>query len=148
MMKLKNIIWGIVATSVVVFPLVSCDSEKVVDDADIPAGISEFVSTNFPDNDILQVVKDVEGLSTDYDVILDGGVSLTFKKNGEVKDIDGTSKLPDGVIPSKISEYVSTNFPNQVITDWELTDRNQQIGLDNGLELEFNMDGDFLRMDN
>ena len=56
--------------------------------------------------------------------------------------------MPNSVIPEKILQYVTTNYPTNFITDWELDDKNQQVQLDNGLDLEFKMNGDFLRIDN
>lgn len=129
------------------FSLTACDSEKVLNESEIPTEISAFVATHFPEHEILQVIKDVEGLTTDYDVTLNNGVSLSFDKSREVKDIDSNTKLPDGVIPVKLRDYVEANYPGHVITDWELTDRRQQISLDNGLDLEFDMDGAFKRID-
>ncbi|NLW30122.1 MAG: hypothetical protein GXY77_01545 [Fibrobacter sp.] len=75
-------------------------------------------------------------------------MSLEFNRKNEIIDIDGVSQLPNSVIPEKILQYVTTNYPTNFITDWELDGKNQQIELDNGLDLEFNMNGDFLRIDN
>ena len=40
------------------------------------------------------------------------------------------------------------NYPDNFITDWELDDKKQKVKLDNGLELEFNKEGNFLKLDN
>jgi hypothetical protein len=57
--------------------------------------------------------------------------------------------LPDSVIPEKIREYVKSNYPAYFITDWEKESRKvQQIELSNGLDLEFDNDGKYLKMDN
>ena len=75
-------------------------------------------------------------------------ISLEFNRKKEIIDIDGVAQLPNSVIPEKILQYVTTNYPTNFITDWELDDKNQQVQLDNGLDLEFKMNGDFLRIDN
>ena len=72
------------------------------------------------------------GLGTQYDFFI---------------DIEGISKLPDSVIPSKIREYVVANYPQNHIIGWEIDGRNQQVELDNDLDLEFTMNGDFIRID-
>jgi hypothetical protein len=83
-----------------------------------------------------------------YDILLSESISLEFNRKKEIIDIDGVAQLPNSVIPEKILQYVTTNYPTNFITDWELDDKNQQVQLDNGLDLEFKMNGDFLRIDN
>lgn len=80
-------------------------------------------------------------------MILQDNFSLEFDSKNRVTDISGKSQLPNSVIPKSILEYVKSNYPNNIILDWELDDKNQQIELDNGLDLEFNMQGAFLRID-
>lgn len=128
--------------------LISCEKEEIIPLTDIPSEISTFISTHFPDNPIIQVIKDTDGLELTYDIALDGGFFHKFNRKKEVIDIEGMSKLPDSVIPNKLLEYLTTNYSDNFIISWELDDRNQQVKLDNGLELEFTMDGVFLRIDN
>ena len=63
-------------------------------------------------------------------------------------DVDGVIQLPNSVIPQSILDYVSVNYPNNVITDWELEFNHQQVELNNNIELEFEMNGNFIRIDN
>jgi len=74
-------------------------------------------------------------------------VSLEFNRKKEIIDIDGVSQLPNSVVSEKLLQYVATNYPNNVIIDWELDDKKPKIELDNGLDLEFKMKGEFLRID-
>jgi len=105
------------------------------------------VSTNFPDNTILQVVKDSEGISMTYDVLLSENINLEFNRKKEIIEIKAKSKLPNSVIPEKILQHVSTNYPDNFITSWELDDGKQQVKINNGLELEFDKNMDFLKLD-
>ena len=127
--------------------LVACDKESILPNSELPDEIKTYVSTHFPDNSILQVIKDQDGFIKSYDLTLSGNIGLEFNRKKEIIGIDGVGRLPDSVIPEKIRQYVSSNYPNQFITDWELDDRNQVVELDNGLDLKFNMAGDFLRLD-
>lgn len=136
-----------IALILAIFTLVSCEKETMVQEQDLPAEIRTFITTHFPANRILQSVKDRDGLELTYDIILEGNISLEFNRKKQITDIDGIAKLPDSVIPSKIIDYVLANYSGSTITGWELDDRNQQVVLDNGVELEFNMSGDFLRID-
>lgn len=129
--------------------LASCedDDEVVVSTTDLPTEITNYVSTHFPDNDILQVTKEKEGDRDAYELTLEGNIDLDFNGNNEITDIDGISELPDSVIPTEISQYVDENYPDNAITDWELEDGHQQVELDNRVELEFDPNGGFLRID-
>ncbi len=127
--------------------LTHCDQESTISPDNLPSEIDSYISTHFPENSVLQAKKDKEGLKSTYEIRLSDNLYLEFDSKMNITDIDGNAKLPDSVIPKKILQYVTTNYPNNFITDWELDDRNQQIQLDSGLELEFNMNGDFLRID-
>lgn len=133
----------------VIIPLLfmSCEKEEILPENDIPAEIISYTTTHFPDNPIIQAVKDTDGLEVQYDVILQGSYSLEFNRKLEVTEIEGISKLPDSTIPAEILSYVTVNYAENYIVAWELDDRNQQINLNNGLEIEFSMSGDFLRID-
>ncbi len=126
---------------------VSCEKETILPDHDIPAKISAFISTHFPENTVIQAIKDKDGQELTFDIMLENGFFLEFNRKEVVIDIEGSSKLPDSVIPGKLLEYATTNFAGNYIVGWELDDRNQQIELNNNLKLEFNMNGEFLRID-
>lgn len=128
--------------------LTSCTEDKIIAESELPTEISSYLKMHFPNNMVVQATMDKELFSTSYDVILSDNISLEFNSKNNIKDIDAASKLPDSVIPKEILDYVKSNYANNHITDWELDDNNQQIGLDNGIDLEFNMKGKFLRIDN
>ena len=132
---------------VVIAALTSCEKEKIVPAAELPNEITEYVSKHFPANTIIQSTEDKDGFTKTYDVLLDGNISLEFNRKKEIIDIESLSELPNSVIPTKIKSYVETNYPNNVIIGWGLDDKNQEVELDNGVGLEFNMNGDFLRID-
>jgi hypothetical protein len=138
---------SLMATALVL-TLTSCDKEELIPTSDLPSDITSYISTHFPNNSIVQVIKDKDGLTKTYDVLLSESISLEFNRKNEIIDIDGVNQLPNSVIPEKTLQYVITNYPVNFITDWELDDKNQQVELNNGLDLEFNMKGDFLRIDN
>lgn len=127
--------------------LTSCQKEKILTDVEVPMEIEKYVTEHFSDANIIQVKQDPDGLTKNYDVILNNNTTLEFNNNMEIIDIDASSELPDSVIPERLRMYVDENFPNSIITDWQIEDRNQQIKLDNDMDLEFSMQGDFIRID-
>lgn len=126
---------------------ISFAQDKVIPENELPKEIKTYLSTHFPDNAVLQAMVDKEVFSKSYEVILQDNFTVEFNSKNKVKEISGNSKLPDSVIPNEILAYVKTNYPNNVITDWELDDNNQQVELDNDINLEFTMTGQFLRID-
>lgn len=125
----------------------SCAQDKIITSDKLPEQIITYVETHFPDNSIIQASFDRELFSKSHEVILKDNIKLDFNSKNKVTEIEGNSKLPDSVIPKQILEYVKKNYNNNVIIKWEIDDKKQQVKLDNGLELEFNMKGDFLRID-
>ena len=124
-----------------------CNKDVILPAGQQPAEITTYTNTHFPDNPIIQAIKDKDGFELTYDITLRGGVFLEFNRKKEVTDIQGTAELPASVVPSKLLDFVTTNYAPNYIVGWETDDRNQQIKLDNRIQLEFNMNGDFLRID-
>jgi len=131
------------------FPLfmISCEKESLITEDKLPAKISEFLQTHFEGKKVLQVLKDKELVSTSHVVLLEGNVRLDFDGKDDIEEIESSSKLPDSVIPIKLLDYVQANLPSSFVIGWEKEDKNQEIQLNTGEKIEFNMDGVFLRFD-
>lgn len=123
------------------------DDETVLTDGDIPAEITTFVNTHFPDNAIVQVIREVDSGITSYEVTLSGNIELDFDTDFRVTEVDAAGALPSSLVPSAILDYTSDNYPDQVITGWELDLTEQTVELSNDVELVFDLDGNFLRID-
>ncbi|UTC67797.1 MULTISPECIES: PepSY-like domain-containing protein [unclassified Treponema] len=121
--------------------------DMLINFADLPEKAQSYVKAHFPDAKPVKVEKEKDGLSVKYELKLDNMIDLDFNSKGEITGIDGNLKLPDSVIPEKILEYVKKNYPDNHITDWNLEKKTQEVELDNGLELKFDLKGKFLRMD-
>lgn len=132
---------------ILLFVTTACSKETVIPQEKAPAAIREYLDKHFPGQAILQVVKDRDGLELSYDVTIEGPVKLEFSKKYEVTSIEGTAQLPDSVIPAKILDFVNEKYPGSYIKSWDLDDKRHEIELQNGLELVFNANGDFLRID-
>lgn len=133
---------GILSTS-----FAACDKESVVSADRLPSDAQTYIAQHFPNHEIIEVIKERDDLKTTYDVYLNGGYNLDFNKNGKILGVEGTNRLPDGVVPKKILAYVNTNYPDYFILEWELDDRGQEVKLSNRMELKFDKNGNFLRID-
>lgn len=146
MIDLKRIATAVLL-AVFMMPLLALAQEQTVPNADIPQAIQKYIQTHFPNQSIVKAKVEMEGLSKEYEIKLNDRTELEFDGKYQIKKIDGKSALPSTVIPAKISDYVRANYPNNVITDWEIEWNHQEVELDNGLELEFTMNGEFIRID-
>ncbi len=146
--NMKKSFFSIITLILAIALFSSCDKEEIISTDKLPAEITAYLSTHFPDNPVIQSMIERDDLTKTYEVILQGNYTLTFNRKKEVIDIEGFSKLPDSVIPAKIREYVGSNYPDNYIIGWELDGKNQQVELNNDLDLEFTMNGDFIRIDN
>lgn len=144
---MKKSIQFLVLLSVVSVLTVACDKESIVGADGLPSKAQTYISQHFPGHEIVQVVKERDDLRTSFEVYLSEGYHLDFNKQGEIQGVEGTNKLPDSVVPAKILTYVNANYPEQFIIDWELEDRGQEVKLNNRLELVFDKNGNFLRLD-
>lgn len=128
--------------------LISCANDKLVPTTEIPQEAKEYIKAHFPENNVTQAIKDRDGLSVSYDILLDDFTSLEFKR-GDIKEVKskGKKQLPNSVIPAAILTYVQQSYPNNHIIEWKWDDRKQKVELDNQIELEFNKKGEFLRID-
>ena len=134
--------------------LTSCSSDDdnindvLLSEAEIPTAIKTYIETHFPSNTIVRAEKDTENNTITYEIYLNENINLEFDSASNIIDVDGVIQLPNSVIPQSILDYASVNYPNNVITDWELEFNHQQVELNNNIELEFEMNGNFIRIDN
>lgn len=112
-----------------------------------PTEIQQFLNTHYKDQNVVKFKTDKDKNLMKYKVTLSNNTKLEFDNNYKITEIDSKVKVPESVVPTAILAYVKANYPNNYITDWELDDLNQQVELNNGIELEFNMNGEFLRID-
>lgn len=144
---MKRLLKNTFGLGLLVLFFTACDKESVIAEDSLPNDVSTYIETHFPEHEIVQIVKDRDGLSVSYDVLLSGGYKLEFDRKGKIEGVEGSAKLPDSVIPEPVLAYVNANYPEHYIIDWELDDKGQEVKLVNGLELKFDKTGNFLRLD-
>jgi hypothetical protein len=131
----------------VIMIFMSC-SKDVINPGDIlPTEIKAYITTHYPSQSITESVIDkMDSLKT-YEIKLNNSTSLEFDYKKEIVDIDGNTELPKSVISSKIFDYVRVNYPNNFITGWEMDEGKQEVEMNNSVDLEFDMNNDFLQVD-
>ncbi len=129
--------------------LTSCASKTQLGTfAELPESAQTFVTTYFNEADIAFIKVEKEGVHNDYEVKLSSGVEIDFNYKGELKEIDcNLQPVPEGIVPQVIVNYVSARFADAFIVKYEIDRREQKVKLNNSLELEFDRNGNFLRVD-
>lgn len=121
--------------------------DKVISESELPAKTTTYLKSHFPNHPIVQASIDKYPSSHSYDVMLRDRISLEFDSEGAVTKIESKVELPGSVIPKEITEYVRATYPDRTIVEWKLDNKHQEVELDNGLDLEFDMKGKFIRID-
>jgi hypothetical protein len=142
-MKNLFLIFGIL---VAFLTFIACD-DKLADESALPATARTFLQTHFPGVEVSLVEKDFDS----YDVYLSNGFEVEFTKSGVWDEVKNhATGVPSSIltlIPEKINEYVAANYPGQLITGVNKERYGFDIDLNNGIEMEFNADGSFRRID-
>ena len=139
--------YTVILSALVLF-VTSCEKESIIGYEEVPAEIKSYVSTHFPQRAVLQAIKSKGNCDEAFEIKLDSNTTLEFNRKNEITEIESDMALPKAVIPMNIWEYVATNYSNNFITDWSREKYEQEVQLNDGLQLEFNKDGKFLRLDN
>lgn len=121
--------------------------EVYLSPSEYPEEINEYVAKHFSAFEIVSIKQDKEPLKTEYEVQLNNQVELEFDGKFVIKKNEGKTSLPASVIPQQIQDYVSQNYPSNFIIKWKKEGNNQEVELDNDLDLVFDLNGKFLRID-
>lgn len=125
-------------------------NEVVVNPTTLPAAAATLIATHFPTATIRLVEKQNSANSngTVYDVSLSNGFEIDFDANGNWTEIDGDRKaIPAALVPEKIRTYVTANYPALLLTAIDKERTYYDVELSNDLDLVFDLQGNFLRID-
>ncbi len=130
------------------FVVIGCtDHDKFIKLEQTPATAQNFIQLHFPNIEISYVKQDHDS----YEVRFSNGYEVDFDRKGEWDNVDCHQQaVPESIIaliPAGIPQYVATNFPSTSICQIDKERNQYDIELTNGLELTFNAEGRFLRMD-
>ena len=126
------------------------DNDKVTNNInELPQVSRTFLSNYFNGNKVSHIKIDKDLFLIDsYNVILTDGTSVEFNREGEWKEVKSFQQnIPDTLIPAEVKQYVSQNYPSQKIMAVERGKRKVSVDLANGLELEFDLNGNLIDID-
>jgi hypothetical protein len=145
---MKKILSIVAFATAALFALQSCDDDdKLVSYDDLPSVAKEFGANNFPTETITSTLKDYDTFGYTYQVTLSDGTAIEFDKDGDWIEIENrVSGVSTSVLPAKILDYITANYANSFVVDIE-KDRGYDVELNTGLDLDFDSDGNFERID-
>ncbi len=113
------------------------------DDGD---GINDAADVDTDDDGVNDNGTDIDddGINDEYDDDIDGdGIQ---NEEDEYQNLSDTSL--SAATQQKITDYIAANHPNETITEVEIENERIEIHLSETIELQFNLDGDFLAVEN
>ncbi|MBD1422104.1 PepSY-like domain-containing protein [Sphingobacterium chuzhouense] len=154
---MKKTLFGLSLLAMVSFTMVSCDDDKVIPEGDLPQNSKNFISEHFSGQSYSRIEKD----GRNYSVKLGergSEIEVDFDANGNWIEVDADDHmhLPTGFIDAKIVNYVKTTYPvpapDEAKSNINSIEK-KASGFDVDLvapdiDLIFNANGDFVRVDN
>ncbi|WP_018628976.1 PepSY-like domain-containing protein [Niabella aurantiaca] len=146
--KLKLSVGAALIAVAAFFGSKSAAQETPITRSQLPKAAQAFLTKYFPGQEISRIIRDKELMRTEYEVYLANSVKAEFDGNGAWKEVESKQQpLPVTFIPSNITRHISANFPAQKIIKVEKTKAKYEVELSNGMDLDFNAKGNFLRVD-
>ena len=116
---------------------------------DLPEKAQAFIQKNFTKEKVRSILKETEDLlDIEYKVTFPDKLKIKFDKKGEWKEVDGQRQpIPTRFIPEKILAYIQKRFPNNEVVKIEKDRKSFEVEISSGLELEFDTNGNFIKID-
>ena len=132
-----------------VFSMTACaDDHHLIKYSELPVQAQTFVQKYFNLEDISHIERDREGMHYEYNVYLRNTTEIEFDYQGNLQSIDCKYiTVPKGIVPEVIMSFVSLHYPNLYVVEYVIDYRHQTVELNNEMELIFDREGRFLRMD-
>ncbi|MFP8895856.1 MULTISPECIES: PepSY-like domain-containing protein [Chryseobacterium] len=148
MKNVKKITGVLMIVFLLIGGLVSAQ-DRAITANQLPKTAKNFLAIHFKGIPVNSAIEDREIYGVDeYKVYLTNGMKMEFDSSGNWKEVDGKhQKIPYGFIPASIRNYSTKNFPNTYIIKIEKKRWSYKAELSNGLELEFDRNGNFKKID-
>src|SRR5690606_37358208 len=105
--------------------------------------------THFSEKEVVTVLEDTEYfVKKEYTVLLQNGTKIEFDGNGDWEEVKAkATSVPVKITPAAILQHIHKSFPNTYVKEIKRTRTKYEVEISNGLELEFDKNGLFLRID-
>ena len=128
--------------------------DEEIDPAVLPQNILDFISDNFPGLGIDEAELENNGnyeieLDNDIELIFDGEGNFLGQAKDENEDEEGEDEedINPADLPQVIQDYITENYPDNTIIEAEVDEDEYEVTLNNGVELEFDLEGNLLNVE-
>lgn len=145
-MKLHTIVAALALT----VGISACSSKDITHDAgQLPVKVRDLISQNFTSAVSLVEIEKDYGKVSEYEVTLTDGSEISFYPNGEWKSVDTpTNKaVPAGLVPTSIANFVKDKHAGALIVGIEKEKKGYEVELSNGVDILFDLTGNFVKYD-
>ncbi|MFD2603224.1 PepSY-like domain-containing protein [Flavobacterium suzhouense] len=130
------------------FTISACAQKRNITIKQLPAPAQTYLAKHFPNQAPSYIKEDKDLMKTDYKVVLTGGAEIEFDGKGNFDEADGNkTALPVSILPPPIASYIAANYKGQQVEKFEKERWGYKLEFMNDLELEFDNNGKFLRVD-
>jgi hypothetical protein len=153
------------------------DEYQNLSDTDLSSSIQQKITAYINENHSGETITEVEIENQIIEVELSGNIELSFDLNGDFlateaeNDHDNDNDNDDNdhdnddnendeneysslsssnlsqSVQQKISDYISADYPNDSVTEVEIENQKIEVELSSGIELIFDINGNFVRLD-
>ncbi|HEY4538524.1 MAG TPA: PepSY-like domain-containing protein [Faecalibacter sp.] len=124
--------------------------ESLIQENQLPENAQKFIKNNFGSESVQNIIKEKNVTGDEYKVQLGNGIKIEFNANGEWKEVK--AELPNQSVgalflPQVTRDYLSKNYPDIGIESVDQDAQGIDIELLNKVDLKFDPQGNFLRID-
>lgn len=125
------------------------DIETVISQDQLPEAARTFISEYYSSETIRSVKREMDSGVLLYEVDFTNGHEVVFNSKGEWVEVDAPDgqSIPDGIIPAEILTYLEANYQGYGVNDITKTGAGYEVELVSGVDLLFDAQGDFIRVD-
>lgn len=124
-------------------------SEYEHGDASLPEAAKMTIKKHFKSKVSLVKIERRLGSVHEYEVILTDGTEIEFDSKGNWDKVETAvnKSVPSSLVPAGIANYVKNNYKGVNIVSLDKERYGYSVELSNGLDMEFDKNGNFLRFD-
>ena len=113
----------------------------------MPANVKSFLAKYYPKATVAKYEAKNTVVGKKYEVKLNNGAEIDFDKNGNWEEISDKQGVPSALIPATIKAYIAKNYKSIKVESIDKESNKIKVDLMNDIDLEFDKNGKFLRID-
>lgn len=148
---MKKFLLGLSFLLAIAITAISCSKDNDGNEIVLPGKANTFITAKFKTAKVVKVSKVNDNLTKkEFEVILDNGIKIEFDKDGnwvEIEAVEDDQAIPSEFVPEKILAYLAINYPGLGVNSIEIEDDGYEIELTDGTDLDFDLQGNFVKVD-